>query len=179
MKKEFGIHELGEFSVNSNAVEITDPCYSPGDGVIVKNVKNGQYICFTEITDEGGWGGRNAVLYAIHKDFFNVQKLTKESLNFPQWISQKESFGVDSGQGGIFDIEKYKGGDDEDFYEKACDTTLEGLGAGTLGFGVVSSSGYGDGGYGYETITEDKEVVGFKIIFIGDEESEEDEDIDD
>lgn len=172
MRKKIGIHEIGKFSVKSNTVEITDPCYSPKDGIIVENVTNGEYVCFTEILDEGTWGSRNAVLYAINKVFFTTNKLEKENLALQNWNPQKESFGVDSGQGGIFDVEDYKGGEDEVFYEKVCDITLNGLGAGTLDFCVVSSSGYGDGGYGYETIIENKEVVGFKIIFIGDEYSD-------
>ena len=176
MKSNFiGTHEIGEFEVSAGAVEITDPCYAPEDGVILKNVKNGAYLAFTQIIDEGAWGGRNAVLYAVNKKFFTENELTKESIESLQWVPQEEYFGVDSGQGGIFSIDKYPGGEDEDFYEKCCNLTLEGLGAGSIEFGVVSSSGFGDGGYGFEIFTHENEVVAIKVIFIGDEESEEDD----
>ena len=34
-----GIHEIGSFEVTSGKVEITDPCYSPESGILVKDVK--------------------------------------------------------------------------------------------------------------------------------------------
>ena len=68
--------------------------------------------------------------------------------------------GVDSGQAGLFDASHYR--DDtvipnhenlkdkepsEIWYDHCCNITLSPLSAGVLPYGVVSSSGYGDGGY--------------------------------
>lgn len=173
MKSNFvGIHEIGEFMVSSGVVEITDPCYSPQDGVVLKNVKKGSYIAFTEIVDEGSWGARNAMLYAVNKKYFVDNELKKENLSQLNWNKQKEYFGVDSGQGGIFDVSEYPGGEDEVFYDRCCNLTLHGLDAGTVDFGVVSSSGFGDGGYGFEIVKEDEEVIAIKVIFIGEEEED-------
>lgn len=176
MKKQFvGINAIGEFVITSGSVEITDPCYSPGDGVIVDNVQNGNYLAFTEITDEGEWGGRNSTLYIINKDYYEKNNTKPESISLLDWQPQSDYFGVDSGQGGIFDKKQYLGGENELFYDSCCNITLEGLGAGTLEFGVVSSSGYGDGGYGYEIFTKDSKIIAIKVIFIGDDEEDEDE----
>lgn len=176
MKSNFiGIHEIGEFSVFGGALEVTDPCYAPQDGVVVKNVRNGQYIGFTEIVDEGAWGGRNATLYAINKDYLTNNKVAKEGLAQLSWQEHEEYFGVDSGQGGIFDTSKYQGGENEEFYDRCCDITLQGLGAGSVDFGVVSSSGFGDGGYGFDVVYDGQEVVALKVVFIGEEAEEDDE----
>lgn len=183
MKSNFlGIHEVGQFNVVSGSVEVTDPCYSPGDGVIVENVTNGEYVVFTNILDKGDWGARNAELYAINKQYFLDNKVDKEDINSLDWEPQADYFGVDSGQGGIFDTSKYPGGEEEVFYDKCCNITLEGLGAGSVDFGAVSSSGFGDGGYHFELLFDDdnEQVIGVKIIFLGDEEdddfSDDDED---
>jgi hypothetical protein len=68
--------------------------------------------------------------------------------------------GVDSGQAGLFDASHYQ--DDsiipnpkpriysapsDIWYSHCCDITRSPLGAGVLPYGVVSSSGFGDGGY--------------------------------
>lgn len=177
MKSNFiGTHEIGEFEVSGGAVEVTDPCYTPGDGVIVSGVLNGAYLAFTEIVDEGSWGGRNAILYAINKKYFNDNEMEKDNLEGLAWEPQDEYFGVDSGQGGIFSTDKYPGGEDEVFYDRCCDLTLEGIGAGSIEFGAVSSSGFGDGGYGFEVFKSGETIVAIKVIFIDDEESEDNDD---
>jgi hypothetical protein len=52
-----------------------------------------------------------------------------------------------------------------DFYEACCDKTLSDVGAGTIEFGCVSSSGYGDGGYTAYRIEENGETVAIMIDF--------------
>ena len=178
--KMIGIHEIGSFEVTSGKVEITDPCYSPESGILVKDVKNGNYISFVEIIDAGNWGARNALLYAINKEYFEKNSLSVENLNLQNWDPQDDYFGVDSGQGGIFDVSKFPGGDDESFYDECCSITLNGICAHALEGGVVSSSGFGDGGYGYEVIKDEQgQIVGFCIVFIDEEAEEEDFDEDD
>lgn len=178
MKSNFaGMNEVGQFNVVSGSVEVTDPCYQPGDGIVVENVKNGEYIVFTHIVDKGRWGGRNAQLYALNNQYVLDNEISKYVLEQLDWEPQAEYFGVDSGQGGIFDTGHYPGGDDEQFYDRCCDITLGGLGAGSLEFGAVSRSGFGDGGYDFELLYENNIVVGIKIIFIN--ESDEDDDDED
>lgn len=178
--KLIGVHEIGTFNVNSGKVEITDPCYSPESGIVVNNVKNGTYLSFVDVVDAGNWGSRNAILYAINKEYFDENQLKVNELNLQNWDPQNDYFGVDSGQGGIFDVSKFLGGDNEEFYDECCSITLNGIGAHTLDGGVVSSSGFGDGGYGYQIIKNAKsEIVAISLIFIDDDPEEiEDEDED-
>lgn len=175
--KLIGVHEIGTFNVNSGKVEITDPCYSPESGIVVNNVKNGTYLSFVDVVDAGNWGARNALLYAINKEYYEKNSLSVNNLNLQNWDPQDNYFGVDSGQGGIFDVNNFPGGDNESFYDECCSITLNGIGAHTLEGGVVSSSGFGDGGYGYDIITDDSgEIVGFCLIFIDEEEEINDDD---
>ena len=55
---------------------------------------------------------------------------------------------VDSGQAGFFESEIYRS-DSEEFYDEVCEITLadEAWGVIPNGMGVVSSTGFGDGGY--------------------------------
>ena len=182
MKKNFvGINEIGEFQIVSGSVEITDPCYQPnsGSGVIVDNVKNGYYISFTEIIDTGSWGGRNSKLFALNKEYAIKKGITKDNLDQLDWLENQECFGVDSGQGGIFDFNTFPGGNNEEFYDECCSITLNGLGAHSLKYGVVSSSGYGYGGYEFLSIKDNTEIVGFCIIFINENENEDEDELND
>lgn len=53
-----------------------------------------------------------------------------------------------------------------DWYEICCDKSLSNIGAGVIRNGVVSSSGYGDGGFNTYIITDDNgKVVGIKLVF--------------
>lgn len=84
---------------------------------------------------------------------------------------------MDSGQAGIFDIQKYRIPDadptsdssdtDTEWYYACCDITESGEEAGVLDGGVVSRTGMGDGAYGvYKAVNEQEQVVGVKIVFI-------------
>lgn len=106
------------------------------------------------------------------------------------WI-EAGSIGVDSGQAGIYDLSHYRSDTNDDgrphmkicgpykkdgdlWYDMNCSITLdENLGAGIIPNGVVSSSGYGDGLYKVY-VTDDGYIVdAVKIIFIGDDNSDE------
>ncbi len=63
------------------------------------------------------------------------------------WKELKFDIGVDSGQCGIFDYEKYPDTEAdydnvEGFYRKCCDITLGSKPFGPIDFGFVSSSGF-------------------------------------
>jgi hypothetical protein len=61
----------------------------------------------------------------------------------------------------------------KEFYEVCCAKTLSYIGAGTVEYGVVASSGYGDGGYNAYVIRNTKnKVVAIKIVFISMNEEE-------
>lgn len=91
--------------------------------------------------------------------------------------------GVDSGQAGFFDLAKYalsladkddsrsrresKDSVFEAFYDSVCNLTLDDKSFGTLQFGTVSSSGYGDGSYNCYARRDDfGTVVEAVIIFL-------------
>jgi hypothetical protein len=109
-------------------------------------------------------------LTAIHSDYNGHSVIVKASFEV----------GVDSGQAGIYDEDYYRqyhSEDDcnDDWYGDICDLTTP---FGTKdGKCVVSSSGYGDGGYDcYLLKDKNNEVVGFQIVFIEDEDEEDEYD---
>ena len=164
-------------------VRVSDPCYS--DDVWCKTkltgVLPGTYHTDVTKSDEGDWGERCSSIIAIHEDYIN------KDLN---WEYHSE-IGVDSGQAGIFCESSYRNDSIEidtpptDFvlpyndsegdawYEKMCRFTLGEDRWGSYNTGVVSSSGYGDGGYPLD-IARDRSgfIIGMKVTFIGDEEEE-------
>lgn len=163
-------------------VIVTDPCYTIPTWCqkIVDNVLPGEYHVFVKKYDCEGWGVRNSMLTAIHKDY--VGKKLKWSEEGPRGI-----IGVDSGQAGIFNITTYRK-DDEDvplgdgdiaflsqfptdnegdkWYTKICSHTLGGKNWGHYENGVVCTSGLGDGGYDlFVAQNRNKKVVGFTVDF--------------
>jgi hypothetical protein len=151
-------------------VRVSDPCY--GTDVwcsgVVDNVKEGTYIVDVHMSDEGMWGDRVKSLTVIHSEFDG--HTTIERANF--------TVGVDSGQAGIYDEDYYnqyhtEDDCDRDWYGEVCDLTNP---FGTKdGKCVVSSSGFGDGGYDcYLLKDKNNEVVGFQIVFIEGEDEEDD-----
>lgn len=171
---------LGTFEVESGRLMISDPCYHKGTWCQgeLKNVRNGSWNATVVETNEGEWGVRCAELIATHVNAPNIGRI---------WAKQDIDVGVDSGQAGIFDSEHYRLNDDENDYEyqgdkltpndpwycMCCDRTLNSPGAGVIPFGVVSSSGFGDGSYRCFVREENDEIVAVKIIFITGEEDEE------
>ena len=146
--------ELGEFVVASGKLIVSDPCYDTdvwcrGE---LENVLNGTWHASTVELYTGSWGRRIARLIAVHEDFVNEKMSKGQCMGF--------DVGVDSGQAGLFDASHYR--DDtvipnhdnlkdkrpsEIWYDHCCNITLSPLSAGVRPYGVVSSSGYGDGSY--------------------------------
>ena len=167
-------------------VRVSDPCYD--DDVWCKtkltNVLPGTYNVDVEKSDQGSWGNRVSILQAVHTDYVGKNLIWDDS----------GSIGVDSGQAGIFCESSYRNdgidiktpGTDfvlpyndkpgDAWYEKMCKFTLCDNQWGSYETGVVSSTGFGDGMYPVD-IARDKSgyIVGIKIIFIADDEEEEDE----
>lgn len=162
---------MDSFNITSGKIQVTDPCYSIGTwcSFTIPNAKNGEYISSVKRINDGVWGNRIAELNIIHKDFKNKKRKLKY-----RWIDA--SIGVDSGQAGFFDFQEYHNVKineqlDNEFYNKVCNLTCEADNNGTLDFGVVSSSGHGDGSYALWVAHINDEVVAAKIVFI-DEENE-------
>lgn len=141
---------LGTFKVTSGAVMVSDPCYKRGTWCHgkIENVKNGVWRAAVGISHEGAWGDRVAFLIATHGDIpVYGTKLDRHEAEF--------EVGVDSGQAGIFDDTHYQDESvappdepnefDDRWYSMCCNATDNY--AGIIPFGVVSSSGFGDGGY--------------------------------
>lgn len=156
-------------------VYVTDPCYDvDSPGLQLREDRNnlfgeidiapGKYWVVAHISDCGVWGER-------------VTTLTAQKVDEDVIVRQFAPFdvAVDSGQAGIFDVEKfnYGGNATEKFYDDCCEATNNTVGK--VGEGcVVSTSGYGDGVYecilGYN---DNKEVVYIMIVFVGEEEYDE------
>lgn len=166
--------DLGTFEIKNPRVMVSDPCYSIGTWCqgSVDNVHTGTWKAHIVTSDEGKWGVRPAELHAVLASLNPSRELS--------WTKEEFEVGVDSGQAGIFDMEHYKDdsviGDlpcefDHDWYGMVAHVTLKDeRQAGTIPFGVVSSSGYGDGGYDCFTAKVNGRVVAIKIIFIPEEQ---------
>jgi len=161
---------VGSFKIQSGHLRISDPCYDKDTWCtgIIKNVKKGEWEAHMKMID---LDCNVAELIAYHKD------ISKSTIRGQKWIDQGIEVGVDSGQCGIFDdflypTEKTGEYDDEkSFYGQCCKITLSDS-AGVLDFGVVSQSGYGDGSYECYTLEDKDGVVGVKIVFITEDEDE-------
>ena len=161
-----------------NKVMVSDPCYGMNTWCqgVVENVMPGIYNCTVEYSDEGDWGVRVSAIEVMHQ---NARMYFMDAADF--------EVGVDSGQAGIFDYEYYakhhldrsvRPHVDDDWYERVCDITLAKESAGTIDdSGLVSSSGYGDGGYTcYLAKNGDGCVVGLRVVYIYEDEYEEEYD---
>ena len=148
-------------------VRMTDPCYGMDvwcSGT-VDNVLPGEYVPVGVISNEGSWGERVAQIRVNHVDYPMTEPT--EFVDF--------EVGVDSGQAGIFDepyyIDHHRDNDYDDpssWYRKVCNITLSSPGIGTIdGKGLVSSSGYGDGGYdAYVARNDDGKIVAIEIDYL-------------
>lgn len=189
------------FEVVSGKMILSDPCYELGTWCqgVVENVKNGTWVGIVEQSDEGNWGTRNSILISLNKEeFIKNPKLENELLDLTSKVELLDfDGGVDSGQFGHFDFQHYRNDlatngypkafddsfsteDGDEWYRVCCYVTLENKDCfGAVPFGVVSSSGYGDGSYDtYGIKNDDGQFVGFMTIFIGNQEEEEEEESD-
>ncbi len=157
-------------------VRVSDPCY--GTDVwcagTIDNVKEGIYNVEVEMLDEGMWGNRVKSLTVTHSEYKDIVCFTEEA-DF--------EVGVDSGQAGFYDEEYYQQYHTEeecndDWYDAICNLTLSRAQYGTKDEKcVVSSSGYGDGGYTCYIARNDKhEVIALMIEFITDDNDDYEED---
>lgn len=165
------IKKLGTFEVTSGKLRVCDPCYSRHDkgAFLLENVLLGRYFASIEIRGMGIWGERVTRLDIRHENYNDMNGFDVGTI------------GVDSGQAGFYDDDYYPQGertgefDDTDtFYGKACEITLSEEQAGIIdNFGVVSSSGVGDGEYLVCAVRESSGwVAAASIIFIPEDEGD-------
>jgi hypothetical protein len=171
MIKSIDADYVGQFPILSGKVRVTDPCYERDTWCagVIEDVKKGAWEAY--IRTERKYS-RVIELMAFHKDIDN------NTFKKSSWITQDADIGVDSGQCGIFDDKYYpeKTGeydDENSFYYKCCLATENE--AGVVDYGVVSRSGFGDGSYVCYTLENKERVVGIKIIFIEENDDEEDD----
>jgi hypothetical protein len=158
------VTKLGEFEVTSNKLIITDPCYNKGTWCqgSLENAMPGKWHAYIQYRDEGDWGIRNSTIVAVHESC-RLQDAVLSGYLYTNHLANSldADIGVDSGQAGIFDWDKYPNedpgeyGDESSFYGRICRTTLgddeiepkDHFGAGVVPEGCVTRSGDGDGGY--------------------------------
>lgn len=165
---------LGDFEVTSGQLVVSDPCYELNRETIIMGVLDdvvpGTWVGQVEKMEVRDWGEACAKLTAYHRS-------VAEQMEHLEWVKCSFIVGVDSGQAGIFELNKYRIPDsdaletntdsDSDWYFACCDITERGHEAGVLDGGVVSRTGMGDGTYGVYTATnQQNQIVGVKIVFL-------------
>lgn len=176
------------FKIVSGKMVITDPCYTLPTWCqgVVENVRNGVWTADVEIDSQSG---RVSAIYCYNNEAYiqnnSLAGFLAAAPHLPFVI------GVDSGQAGFFDYDHYRNDDsigdspladyisNGKFYAACCACTYNdkdhSVRFGTIPYGAVSSSGYGDGSYNCQGLTDisGNEYIAFRIEFIG--ESSDDE----
>ena len=178
---------IGEFKSPTGHLVISDPCYRLDTWCSgkIENAVPGTWLAHITSGDVRYWGARVLNIIVQYKDYPDLEGLLEP--NDPRWIVLDFDIGVDSGQAGIFDKKHYKDDEvvkptthyycrdriceDDPWYSLCCDRTLNRLGAGTIPYGAVASSGYGDGSYVASCIKDAiGSVIAVKIDFINPED---------
>lgn len=163
---------VGNFTVESGALIVTDPCYQVDEEdlqIILSNVKNGKWTACITYTDE-------EVVKSLVV-FYGDKKPSGK------WHESQKTITVDSAQAGIFDLAVF--GRDEaiqykvknvydieigecgtKYYVACCDVVASDAQGGVVPGGAISMSGYGDGIYEVKVkYNTSKEVIGVLINF--------------
>lgn len=156
MNKKF----IGTFELSNKTVIITDPCYDTDTWCQGEfdNVKTGNWNAYVKVSEDD----YIAELIVYHTEVSDISELDNK------WFLQAYTIGVDSGQAGFFQKDKYHAEDDE-WYAKCCNITRSKERAGVLESGAIARSGYGDGLYYMYTVKNDDDpckIIAMKIVFI-------------
>lgn len=175
--KIIGMAEPQKFEITSGNMLVTDPCYDKNEEDLKCQAKlpakNGTWLATAEYSDEDAWGRRVSRIIAWHESNRNG------AFSFCTKMYSVD-IGVDSGQAGFFDYDKYPADprdeiNEREFYTPVSDLTLA-SDFGTIDFGAVSSSGFGDGGYDlYVDKNDSGEAIAVWIEFIAEETNPEDD----
>lgn len=154
-----------------------DPCYDDAALGVKLSVIPGSYYCYVSRAEDE----RIASISVRHEYHTDVAIDMEYS---PSEIDTNSYVGVDSGQAGIIDFEAWQDNvahpkDEsvaEAWYKQACTHTLSRLQYGIMvdndcnwrdaAYGLVSSSGYGDGCYRVYVAKNGSDIVGIRIEFI-------------
>lgn len=182
---------IGEFTLTQPVLRVSDPCYEKDcwAGDVLKDCLTG--IWEAAVDYDNSWGKRVSMLAIRHESGpqFSVFSNPRRDI---QVEDTSLIAGVDSGQCGFFDETYYRddkvceGANDpspdrgsygEPWYTLCCHITLSEDQAGTIPYGAVSSSGYGDGSYEV-FVTRDRSgyINGAAIMFIDDPEEDDEDD---
>jgi hypothetical protein len=174
---------LGTFELATGTLLVTDPCYEKGTWCTGElEARTGTWHAQTLLRDDSFGGHRNAMLTVVH------QSVELDSVHPSDMEKTDVDVGVDSGQAGFFEKMRYPDeqaqleSDDGTWYSGVCDTTDNqdgtGPGAGIApgGWGAVSQTFWGDGGYPcFVKRGEDGLVIAAVIVFDGSMSDDEDE----
>lgn len=181
----------GKLNITGDEVFLTDPCYSLDTWCTAKAVlPKGTYNCYSRTYE-----GRISSIFLLEENFDSKKELYLVDIDNPIG-----NLGVDSGQLGIFNLDKYRKAvskevfekslegdfpyegwknkwdenksDKDKFYDCCCNYTLQKGRCGIIeDVGFVSSSGWGDGSYVAFYLTDFNEKrVGIQVIFIDEDE---------
>lgn len=174
--KRVGTIELNDVD-NIGVVEVmvSDPCYD-SDSFYNRlyEVLSGNYNCLIMKKKFGNWGVRVQSMAILHTDF------EFDFLNKGGYLNGQVA--VDSGTMSICDCayyDKHHINDkdenelDEEWYEKnVCSWAYRKNYHIADKLGFISSSGFGDGMYDVYTYTNNGVIVGVEVVFIDDEEED-------
>ncbi len=165
------LHSLGQFEVNSGEIIISDPCYD-AEGQGLPAIKGTWNAYMLKATLQTGWGEDNRCAFL----FAHLASAPVE-YDDAVWLPLETGTGVDSGQAGIFDAKFYRNESvvtetienpltgENRWYDLCCSRTLSEVGAGTIPYGCVSSSGWGDGFYPAFGVYKGKQLVAIALHF--------------
>lgn len=125
--KIIGYAKPQPFEITSGKMIVTDPCYNKETWCQAKldNVKIGKWLATVEYS-EGDWGDRVAQIWVWH-DSLSIDNPGRDFPSCSEYINA--DIGVDSGQAGFFDLDKYPDDPHKDdaFYDAVCKLTLAGV----------------------------------------------------
>lgn len=179
------------FRITSGKIVASDPCYEiPTWCQGIVPARNGEWLVNVEY-DEATERVKSISAYCM--DASNDEPHLLDRVYQAGFLPF--SFGVDSGQFGYFDEASYRNNDaitpeiptwsqitnfdeaGEKFYSACCEQTLGDDAYGVFPFGIVSSSGWGDGTYPTRGIMDkDGNYIALSTTFIEDSNFDEDED---
>jgi hypothetical protein len=175
---------LGTFEVTGTQLVVSDPGYK------LEWVKNDLLGIVLSNCQSGTWRAETSVKYFETGDYPLIYELqtihmSTQGTQLLNWEQQDDGISVDSGQAGIFDLNHFRddslvpgdikwtcnGGPailEELWYSYCCELTDKSPGA-VLPFGVVATSGEGDGCYACSIARDSaNRIVGVRILFVED-----------
>ncbi len=172
-----GWHLLGSYPLTTGRAYITDPAYRDDTSLrLLVKVQRGTWQAAIDLRDERDLGMRVAELITAHESV-DVAAVT--------WQVEDFVLGVDSGTAGVFDVDHFHvdaegradvreqarrdGWDDgEAWYQSLVMDAIEsGTSNRVLPHGVITSTGFGDGGYDcYTARNKRKEVIAVRLVFL-------------